>query len=262
MRVGIIGYGFVGQAIAQCHDVEDLVIRDPKLEHSADYSEFNNCDVVFVCVPSPSKDDGSCDTTALEETVRDLLFLSINKQIPIICKTTAPPSVYERLQKQYPNVVHVPEFLTAANAHKDYVNAEYCVIGGDPYWCQLARTVIQQQLVISTYDCIITDIKTAALYKYMVNCYLATKVTFMNEFFQLAEVEGVRWDALKKLSKKDSRIGNSHMDVPGSDGKYGWGGACFPKDVSAIIMEAIDKNLDFELMQRVETLNEKHRGTK
>jgi UDPglucose 6-dehydrogenase len=260
MRVGIIGYGFVGQAIAQCHDIEDLVIRDPKLEHSADYSEFNNCDVVFVCVPSPSRPDGSCDTTALEETVRDPLFLSINKQIPIICKTTAPPSVYDRLQKQYPNIVHCPEFLTAANAHRDYVGAEYCVIGGDPYWCQLARTVIQEQISIATYNCIITDIKTAAFYKYMMNCYLAAKVTFMNEFYQLAEAEGVRWDALKKLSKKDSRIGRSHMDVPGSDGKYGWGGACFPKDMAAIINEAKSLGVDFKLLEQIQDINKEHRN--
>ena len=105
----------------------------------------------------------------------------------------------------------------------------------------------------------IVDIQTASLYKYMMNSYLATKVTFMNDFKLLADAEGVVWNDLKYLSTADSRIGNTHMDVPGPDGQYGWGGGCFPKDIAAIIMEAIDKNVDFELLDRVETINKKHR---
>jgi UDPglucose 6-dehydrogenase len=91
------------------------------------------------------------------------------------------------------------------------------------------------------------------------NTYLATKVTFMNDFKMLADAEGVAWDDLKYLSKADNRIGDTHMNVPGPDGQYGWGGGCFPKDVAAIIMEAIDKKVDFELLDRVETINKKHR---
>jgi UDPglucose 6-dehydrogenase len=93
----------------------------------------------------------------------------------------------------------------------------------------------------------------------MMNSYLATKVTFMNEFQQLAEAEGVNWDELCSLSTYDMRIGRTHMDVPGPDGEYGWGGSCFPKDIAAIIEEAIDHDLDFELLQRVESINKKHR---
>jgi UDPglucose 6-dehydrogenase len=103
------------------------------------------------------------------------------------------------------------------------------------------------------------SIKVAALYKYMMNSYLAMKVTFMNDFKALADAEGIEFKDLKYLANHDDRIGYTHMDVPGPDGEYGWGGGCFPKDVSAIIMEAIDKNVDFELMDRVETINRKHR---
>jgi UDPglucose 6-dehydrogenase len=93
----------------------------------------------------------------------------------------------------------------------------------------------------------------------MMNSYLATKVTFMNDFKLLADAEGVVWNNLKSLAIMDDRIGYTHMDVPGPDSQYGWGGGCFPKDVAAIIEEAIDHDLDFELLQRVESINKTHR---
>lgn len=264
MRIGIIGFGYVGGAVAWAHKDQDIIIRDPKLKSSAELDKFVDCDAVFVCVPSPCIDltleDGRCDTSILEQTLKELLFVLINKQIPIICKTTAPPSVYERLQKEYPNIVHCPEFLTAANNLADYIQAEYFVLGGNYDWCVKARKIIQLGVSVPIDRFIITNIKTASLYKYMMNSYLATKVTFMNDFKSLADAEEIDWNDLKILTTYDERIGKTHMDVPGTDGKYGWGGACFPKDVAAIITEALDKGLNFELMQRVESINKKHRN--
>ena len=263
MRIGIIGMGYVGSAVAWAHQSVEMVIRDPKLKTSAELSEFSNCDAIYVCVPSPCVDstleDGRCDSSILEQVLKELLFVTINKQIPIICKTTVPPSVYERLHKEYPNIVYVPEFLTAANSLMDYVNTEQVILGGDYDWCAKARKIIQLSLPLNDEKFTIVSIKTAALFKYMMNSYLATKVTFMNEFYQLANAEGVEWDDMKWLASKDTRIGTTHMSVPGNDGQFGWGGACFPKDVAAIITEAIDKGLDFELLDKVETINRKHR---
>jgi len=263
MRIGIIGFGYVGGAIAWAHRDQDIIIRDPKLKASADLDKFVDCDAVFVCVPSPCVDstleNGKCDTSILEQTLKKLLFVLINKQIPIICKTTAPPSVYARLQKEYPNIVHCPEFLTAANNLTDYMNTEYFVLGGQYDWCVRAREIIHLGVSVTHDRFIITDIKTAALYKYMMNSYLATKVTFMNDFKLLADAEGIDWNDVKTLITYEDRIGKSHMDVPGPDGQFGWGGACFPKDIAAIIEESIELGLDFELMQRVESINKKHR---
>jgi UDPglucose 6-dehydrogenase len=261
MKVGIIGFGYVGQAIAWAHhNCDELVIRDPKLNDSAGLDKFVDCDAIFVCVPSPSTEDGHCDTSILEQTLKELLFVNIANSIPIICKTTAPPSVYKKLLKQYPNIVHCPEFLTAANNTIDYMNSMYFVLGGHTEWIWRAKDVIQRGVKLTDGNFIGVDIAAAALYKYMMNCYLATKVTLMNDFKALADAEDVNWESIKQLSSHDLRFGTTHMDVPGPDGHYGWGGGCFPKDVAAIIMEAIDKNLNFELMQRVETINKKHRG--
>ena len=260
MKVGIIGYGFVGQAIGLCYESKDLIVRDPKFSNSAELSKFNKCDCIFVCVPSPSREDGSCDASILEQTIKELLFTVLNKDIPVICKTTAPPSVYEQLHKQYPNIVHCPEFLTAANAHEDYINSPYCVLGGDEKYCEMARKFIEPHLNISHFEYVITDIKAAALYKYMMNSYLAAKVTFMNEFYKLAKVEGVDWNRVKEIAQFDARIGATHMDVPGPDGSYGWGGACFPKDMAAIINEAKSLGLDFKLLEQIQDINKEHRN--
>lgn len=259
MKIGIIGIGFVGGAVAWAHQSVELVLRDPKLKDSASLDKFTDCDAVYVCVPSPSTEDGHCDTSILESTIKELLFATMNKQIPIICKTTAPPSVYDQLQKQYPNIVYSPEFLTAANNLMDYVNTEHVIIGGDYDWCVKARKIIQLSLPLNQEKFTIVDIKTASLFKYMMNSYFATKVTFMNDFANLANHLGVAWDDLKYLAKTDSRIGITHMSVPGTDGQFGWGGMCFPKDVAAIQMEALDLGTELELVGRVEDINKKHR---
>ena len=263
MRIGIIGHGYVGSAISWAHRSDELVIRDPKIKDSASLDQFKNCDAIFVCVPSPpldsSLENGRCDTSILEQTLKELLFVIIDNPIPIICKTTAPPSVYARLQQQYPNIVHCPEFLTQADAVNDYGNADYCVLGGDYDWAVKAREVIQHGRPMVHEKFTIVPIKVAALYKYMMNGYLATRVTFMNEFKQLADAEGIEWKDLAYLAQHDGRIGYSHMAVPGPDGQYGWGGACFPKDIAAIQEEALDLGIDLELLGRVEDINKKHR---
>lgn len=263
MKIGIIGFGYVGQAIGWTYKNSDLLINDPKLPDSASLDKFIDRDAIFVCVPSPSTPDGHCDSSILEETLKNLLLVTLsNPEMVIISKTTATPQIYKRLQEQYPNLVYAPEFLTQANNIADYANANYCVLGGLGRWAIKARDVICKGRKLTHDNHLIVNIETAALYKYMMNSYLAAKVTFMNDFKKLADAEGVNFKDLAFLAKHDDRIGNTHMEVPGPDGHYGWGGSCFPKDVAAIIMEAIDKNLDFELMQRVETVNKKHRGLK
>jgi UDPglucose 6-dehydrogenase len=259
MRIGIVGYGYVGSAIAWAHRKDDIVICDPTLKNSESLDKFVSCDAVYVCVPTPAAEDGHCDTSILEQVLKDLSAVNLNINIPIICKSTALPSTYERLQELYPNIVHVPEFLTANNATRDYIDTEYAVIGGSGRWALRAAEIIQSSLCLDNDRVLMVPIKTAALYKYMMNCYLAAKVTFMNEFKTLADAHGIEWDDLKLLAAADSRIGQSHMNVPGVNGEYGWSGGCFPKDISAIIEEAIDLNVDFELMDRVESINKKHR---
>ncbi len=249
MKIGIIGYGVVGKAIANSYDKEPkykVEIYDPMLGFNSDVSD---CDAVFVCVPSPSLPDGACDSSILESALQRLgEFKGV-----IISKTTATPDVYIRLQKQYPNLVHAPEFLTQNNAREDYQNGRLLVLGGNEWYRIVAHGIIKQS-VFKT-DVFYTDIGTASLFKYIVNSFLATKVIAMNQYRALADSMGLDWSELAKMLAGDPRIGSSHLQVPGPDGQFGFGGMCFPKDIEALLNYAERQNINLELLSKVVNIN-------
>jgi UDPglucose 6-dehydrogenase len=247
-NVGIIGFGFVGGAISESFalNLVDIVAVDPAKGLSATPDELNSCDGIFVCVPSPQGDDGSCDTSILESVLSNLK--SIDYRGVIISKCTAPPLVYRRLQEQYPNLVHAPEFLTAANAVLDYANGTFCFIGGsvNAYVREAERLIRLSQTELKTV--IHCTIEEASLAKYTINSFMSTKVVFMNEMYKLATELGCDYNQIANMVKSDKRIGSSHMQVPGPDGFFGFGGACFPKDTSALLKIAQEVGVDMQVL--------------
>jgi UDPglucose 6-dehydrogenase len=235
-KVGIVGAGFVGSAIAEAMDRGfcGLTIVDPAKGYNNTYHDLLDCDGVFVCVPSPQSDDGTCDTGILEDVLANLAKL--NYQGVVISKCTAPPDVYEQLNEIYPNLVHAPEFLTAANAKEDYINGTFAMIGGrvGVYQREAERLIRigQNSLGDNVVYCTIGE---ASLAKYAINSFMSTKVVFMNELYQLAQAMNLNYDHVAAMVKMDRRIGSSHLQVPGLDGSFGFGGACFPKDTSAML---------------------------
>ena len=247
--IAVIGMGFVGgtirESLAPLNGNEvNLIALDPAKGWHATYDEIKDFDAVFVCVPSPQSADGTADTSILESVLHELH--KVNYKGVIISKVTAPPSVYKRLQQVYPNLVHAPEFLTAANAYHDYVNGKFAIIGGAvPAYRNEAEKIIRlsQKSLTSVEHCSIAE---ASLAKYSINSFLATKVVFMNELAKVAEASDCDWNVIKELIGQDTRIGTSHMQVPGPDGSFGFGGMCFPKDTSALLKyaESINQNLN------------------
>jgi UDPglucose 6-dehydrogenase len=216
-------------------DVELLAI-DPAKSWLASYEDIKDFDAVFVCVPSPQGADGTADTSILEHVLEDLGYTDFRGVI--ISKVTAPPNVYQRLQDSYPNLVHAPEFLTAANALDDYIHGSFSIIGGSTtaYRNEAERIIrISQTGIHSVVHCSIGE---ASLAKYTINSFLATKVIFMNEMAKIAEAGGMDWQKVASAIRQDTRIGHSHLQVPGPDGQYGFGGMCFPKDTSALLKYA------------------------
>ena len=248
-RVGIVGAGFVGSAIAEAMDQGfcGLTIVDPAKGYNNTYSDLMDCDGVFVCVPSPQDEDGTCDTSILEDVLANLA--KINYQGVIISKCTAPPDVYEQLNDCYPNLIHAPEFLTAANAKQDYVNGRFAMIGGRVgiYQREAERLIRigQQNLGDNVVHCTIGE---ASLAKYTINCFMSTKVIFMNELYQLAQAMNLNYDHVAAMVRMDHRIGSSHLQVPGPDGAFGFGGACFPKDTSAMLKFAEQYNIPLNVL--------------
>ena len=250
MKVGIIGLGFVGNAIKEAFNVYSgitpLVLIDPAKGYNSSYEDLVKCTAVFVCVPSPQGDDGSCDTSILEDVLAKLRAVNFNGTI--ISKCTAPPDAYARLNNEYLNLVHSPEFLTAANAVRDYAGGTFAFIGGREFdHINIAEKVIRlsQRNIESVYYCSIGE---AALAKYAINSFLATKVVFMNELYNVAKKSKLDYGKISAMIKADNRIGNSHLQVPGPDSAFGFGGACFPKDTAALLKYAESLGLNMNVV--------------
>ena len=247
-KIGIIGLGFVGSAIQKnVWDESQLVLVDNDRTRGRDpFQDLTMCDGVFVCVPTPQDDNGVCDTSILEDILAKLKL--INFEGVIISKCTAPPDVYTRLNEEFPNLVHAPEFLTAANAAEDYANGTFAIIGGRiKAYRDLAETIIKstQGGLRDVQHCTIAE---ASLAKYAINTFMATKVVFMNELYSLAEASECNYNKIASMIKSDVRIGKSHMKVPGPDESFGFGGACFPKDTSALLKYAESLNIQMNVL--------------
>jgi UDPglucose 6-dehydrogenase len=245
-KIGIVGIGFVGGAIkAAMEDVCDLVLVDSDPSRGThQFRDLLECEAIFICVPSPQGDNGRCDTSILESVLECLQsFTGV-----IISKCTASPEVYTQLNDKYPNLVHAPEFLVAATAKQDYIDGKFAFIGGrvQAYRNQAAEVIkLGQTNLVTIHHCTIAE---AAMAKYAINTFLATKVVWMNEMYQLCEKMGINYKKVLAMATTDHRIGSSHTKVPGPDESFGFGGACFPKDTAALLKIAEDYNVQMNVL--------------
>jgi UDPglucose 6-dehydrogenase len=257
MKIGIIGLGFVGSAVKNAYDLENIetLCVDPLKGYHTSINEVKLADAIFVCVPSPQLPSGECDISILTSVMDSLK----DYKGVIISKVTAPPIVYKNLIDQYKNLVHAPEFLVAATAKEDYANGQFSIVGGNLEYTSKAMAVIKlgQTKIQKEKLC---SIEEASLTKYSINCFLATKVIFMNQLKQIAEKSGVDYTSLSESIQLDTRLGSSHFKVPGPDGQYGFGGACFPKDTSALSYYAKLLNTDFSLLDKAININNEIRN--
>ena len=231
-KVGVIGNGFVGEAISFAFSsIADMYIYDTDSSKCLNEIEsVHDCDFVFVCVPTPMYKDGSQDLSYVESA-----FKNASDRPIYILKSTVLPGTTDNLSKKYPNfkIIFSPEFLTERTAKLDMLTQARIIIGGRYDLCLEAQKLFEERFMNRHF--IITDATTAELTKYMNNTYFATKVSIMNEFKRLGDKLGANWDDALYGFAADSRIGDSHLHVPGPDGKHGYGGVCFPKDVNALI---------------------------
>lgn len=237
MNIGIVGYGVVGKALARLFGLEEskqnLWIYDKGL---AGYSSPKNkaavqsCDLVFVAVPTPEGEDGACDLSAIEDVVAWV-------KPPMCVKSTVPPGTIDRLVAATgKQICFSPEYVGETKWHpwKGIETHGFVIVGGEKKVCDLAVRVYQEHLG-PLFQYYITDAKTAELCKYMENTFLATKVAFVNQFYDLAQAYGVNYNELRELWLADERVGRSHSMVTE---ERGYRGRCLPKDMAAIIHAA------------------------
>ena len=240
-KVGVIGNGFVGEAISFAFSsVSDIYVYDiDPLKSLDDLESVHSCDFVFVCVPTPMYEDGSQDLSYVEG-----VFEKATHKPVYILKSTVLPGTTESLSEKYSNIkiIFSPEFLTERTAKLDMLTQSRIILGGELLLTEKAKTLFNERFKIK--NIIQTDSKTAELTKYMNNTFFATKVSIMNEFKLLCDKIGSNWEDALKGFVSDGRIGDSHLNVPGHDGKLGYGGTCFPKDVNALLSFSKKHNIE------------------
>ena len=260
MKLGIIGKGFVGSAVANGFDKDcEQVIVDPWYNNNT-LDEVLDCKLVFVCVPTPVAEDGSCDTTIAKDVLTELNRLQYKGVVVI--KSTIIPDYLQEFKKEYAlKIVYNPEFLTEANADDDFKNPPFQVFGGKWRDCEIVEKAYLRHSSVRIVPTFKVDLTTASLLKYTINSWLATKVTFFNELKELHELGSsmVSWEQFTDMLSRDERVGNSHMQVPGPDGEPGFGGHCLPKDTEALIHYAQSKNIKLSLLEKAVSKNKKLR---
>lgn len=199
--------------------------------------EKNFSGVYFVCLPTPMYEDGSADLSIVEGVLRELAETP-GRRIAVV-KSTVPPGTTERWNTQFVGsglrVIFNPEFLTEANALDDMRNQNRIVLGGPRPHINTVKLVFQS--AFPKVPLVKTSSTTAEMVKYVINCFLATKVAFANEVAQVCEALddkglNIDYDKVVEYAKLDTRLGSSHWAVPGPvpthDGRYvrGFGGHC------------------------------------
>ena len=244
--IGIIGHGYVGesQSFAFSPSFDVRVYDKDSLRSTHTLEDVLDSDFIFVCVPTPMKKDGSQDDSFIDNFFKDAIPGPI-----YIIKSTVIPGTTNKLIDKYKNlnIIFSPEFLTERTAKLDILTQTRIILGGDSRLTNKVKEIYKIRFKNKTI--IETDSLTAEFIKYMNNTFFATKVSLMNEFYRFAKNLGVDWEIALYGFVSDQRIGDSHLNVPGPDGKLGFGGTCFPKDINAFISFAKKNNINMNVLE-------------
>lgn len=272
-KIGIVGKGFVGSAVA--HGFSEgtgygaeirIYDQDPKRSTHTLEDVVNKSEFIFISVPTPSNDDGSIHLSILESCIKDISDIASNgdSQDPIILiRSTVVPGTTRYLQEKFTSlrIVFNPEFLTERSALFDFINQARFILGGEKSNTKPVKELYEDRFGTDV-PVIETDYESAELTKYVCNTYFATKVSFLNEMKLISDKIGANWEDIISGYLRDGRIGHSHTQVPGHDGKPGFGGSCFPKDVQALIHYGNSIGIDMDVLKGVWETNLKVRPEK
>jgi len=267
MKIGIIGQGYVGTAIKSGFEKHYELFTYDKYDKDKStcdtlFDLVMECDVMFVCVPTPMNTDGTCHIDIVEEVITEINEIVLETQSypyhikPIVViKSTVPPGTTDKLHSKSRglDIIFNPEFLTEMNFIEDFKNQSRIILGGVRRGTSILRQIYSKVFPHATI--VKTNAKYAETVKYFINCFLGTKVSFANEMKMMCDEIKIDYDKVVEYATYDERLGKSHWAVPGPDGDLGFGGHCLPKDISAIVNEYDD----MKLLQAVLDVNNKVR---
>lgn len=242
MKIGVVGGGVVGSATARCYleHFDEVRVWDILKERRTHlYAEVLECDLLFVCLPEEHLDSYFSELIGPKiKSWRDKNF---------VIKSTVPIGTTRRLQEKYhlTNLVHSPEFLTARCAHTDAQIPARNIIGDTAgpgryfnvknHCCVFLTNLYEVRFPGVPVIHMTSD--ESEMVKLVVNSFFAVKVAFFNEARTLADKLNLAWDTVIRGVLSDGRIAHSHTKVPGPDGKFGFGGACLPKDLEMLAIQ-------------------------
>ena len=262
-NIGIVGFGFLGRALAHGFNLHTNIKIYDKYDNVYNTLEetVNDSDYIFVGVPTPMCDDGSQDLTNIYDAVDNITRVAKDGKI-IILRSTIIPGTTRAIQFKHTDhdFVFFPEFLTERSAKLDFINASRLIFGGSKHATdevvELFRPRFPHTPIFQT------TWEGAEVAKYMSNCFLAIKVMFANEMYDVAKHINVPYEQLRDMWLASGWIANTHVDVPGHDGDRGYGGKCFPKDVKAFVAWAEEQGLSMEVCKAADGVNERLRTNK
>jgi len=276
LRMGVVGMGFVGSAVASGFTNEQTIMQmhvDPKVcpnDFTIRDLVEHRADVVFLCLPTPtSKNSNDVDISIVDDVLNQLHGQEYKGLVVI--KSSITPGHLRRLVERYCDralsplrIVYNPEFLTEKNAVHDFKNPFCQIIAGDnPKDCDELEHIFMVYSQCSNAPVYKTDLESASLVKYALNSFYATKVTFMNELYHVHQASGAKttWNEFTEMLNSDPRLGSSHLQVPGPDGQFGFGGNCFPKDTIALLHYTSNEmhNIDLSVLRSAVATNNQRR---
>ena len=218
-RVGIIGCGIIGNTLKNWLEENNpeckLFINDPPKGYN---DNLDNIDIAFIQIHIPTEKDGTQNLNLLKELINKL------PNVPVFIRTTILPGTSEKLTKETGHKVYfMPEFLTERTCNEDFNNQPMIFTGE---YKLLSKIFIGKNYITMTS-------LEAELTKYMHNVFGALKVTYFNACYDYCKTLGANWENIHKGILLSGYINDVHTQVPGPDGKFGYGGKCFPKDVDA-----------------------------
>ena len=300
MNIAIVGTGYVGLVTGACFadtgvnvtcvDVDEnkvealkqgrVPIYEPGLDelvaknYKAGRLKFttsleevlNGQDVVFCAVGTPPDEDGSADLKYVLQVARTI-GQNLNKYLVVVTKSTVPVgtaskirhAINEELAKRGADVefdvASNPEFLKEGSAIKDFMSPDRVVIGVDSDRAKAILTRLYKPFMVVNFRVIFMDIPSAEMTKYAANSMLATRISFMNDIANLCELVGADINMVRAGIGSDNRIGRKFLYAG-----CGYGGSCFPKDVKALVKTASDCGYPMEVLQAVESVNERQKS--
>ncbi|MEK6888583.1 MAG: hypothetical protein AABW80_00575 [Nanoarchaeota archaeon] len=241
-KIGIMGNGFVGDAVAQGFSPGStgncqVLIYDKNPEKSINtlIELCQNSEIIFVCVPTPMNADGSINIEIVRGAVKSINENKGNNLPIVVIKSTIVPGTMTKLSKEFPSLKFIfnPEFLTQRSARLDFLTQTRIILGGKKEDATKVAELFKSRF--HGAKIIETNFETAELVKYMCNVFFSVKISFANEMKLVCEKVGADWNDLLAGFVSDGRVADAHLSVPGPDGKRGFGGVCFPKDINAFI---------------------------